>query len=353
MKRVRGNTFSGYAFTGLTAIERFRFENAVDCDVVLEALDASNKAVRRRVACYPEYVDQTHTQVNEAAFVGVDGGVDRADTCPSWARLGECDGGHVVAKLVFCHHEWCKSCGGKNGIAHNRRKARWLPRAMQIESMGYFVITIPPEIRWRFRDRECVSKLGIALRRMLKRRGFVRGLTGWDWFGEPGNAPAGKSPRWHPHFSALVDGGRLTHSELRELKRSVARILGVKVGRVNVYYQYSREAAKKMHWVNYVLRPTFLEREWDEPMASGVVYKMRNYVCFGHGSFDGKAVWSVPEGAESEAVAVMELARGACDVCGRPLKWTGLLKARSMRAGDWEYIGCEYWRYVGVSPGAS
>lgn len=336
------------ALSGLTSSERLRFESAGQYDEFMARLDESNKAWRARAAAYPEDGDKPNTCVDEADGGGTFDGRLEKQNCSSWATVGECSEGHMYAKEIYCGREWCDTCGGKDGVMHNRRKARWLPKALQIESMGYFVVTLPPEIRWRYRSRESLSKLGIALRRMFKRRGFERGLSGWDWFGETDNAPAGAAPRWHPHFSVLVDGGRLTASELRAIKRSVARILAVKIPRVNVYYQYSREVEKKLHWLNYVLRPTFLDWRWDE-RAAVFLRGMRTYQAWGQGFWNGESVWSVPEGGEVENEVVRGLRRGLCPVDGSSVKWSGLQKVTSLEVSDFEELSCGYW--IRVSDG--
>jgi len=343
------DTNGQYSYFGLTPSERLRYETAIETDVLLDSLEQSNVVVRKRAAAYAQDVDKPDTWVNDAEFVGRYAGADVSLKCPSWASLGECSEGHRFAKQMYCGREWCATCGGNDGAMHNRRKARWLPKAMQIDSMGYFVITIPPEIRYQYRSREALGKLGVALRRMLRRQGYTRGLSGWDYFGEPENASAGGYPKWHPHFSALVDGRRLSHSELRAVKRSVARILGVKNERVNVYYQYSNDTLKKLHWVSYVTRPTFLEWRWDE-VAAVFLRGMRTYQAWGQGHWNAPAVWSVPEGTESEATAIRQLQHGECPDCGKEITWNGLVKVASLEASAFEYVDGGYWRYFGNAP---
>jgi len=337
------------ALSGLTPGERLGFEAAGEYDEYMARLGESNKVWRARAAAYAQHGDKPDTRVNDAEFIGRYAGVDVSLNCSSWASLGECSEGHRFAKQIYCGREWCATCGGNDGVMHNRRKARWLPKAMQIESMGYFVITLPPEMRYRYRSREELGKLGVALRRMLKRQGFTRGLSGWDYFGESENAPAGSYPKWHPHFSALVDGKRLTHSELRAVKRSVARIMGVRNDRVNVYYQYSNETLKKLHWVSYVTRPTFLDWRWDEA-AAVFLRGMRTYQAWGQGHWNGPVMWFVPEGTQSEARAITQLQQRECPDCGKEISWKGLVKVSSLEASAFEDVGCGYWRYFGNGP---
>ncbi|GAI73676.1 unnamed protein product, partial [marine sediment metagenome] len=55
-----------------------------------------------------------------------------------WFIAGECENGHRFAKELVCGKEWCSVCGEDGSTAHMRRFARWLPKAQQLEVMGYF-----------------------------------------------------------------------------------------------------------------------------------------------------------------------------------------------------------------------
>jgi len=90
--------------------------------------------------------------------------------------VGECEDGHLYAIDLGGRREWCPTCGGRGGPAHQRRKARWMPKARQLRSMGYLVVTIPPELRQQYRNTQELSHLGTALKRGLQRLGFGRGL---------------------------------------------------------------------------------------------------------------------------------------------------------------------------------
>ena len=78
-----------------------------------------------------------------------------------------------------------------------------MPKARQLRSMGYLVVTIPPELRQQYRDTQELSHLGTALKRGLPRLSFGRGLYRVHWFGEDHGGQGeyqseGQVPLFHP-----------------------------------------------------------------------------------------------------------------------------------------------------------
>jgi len=117
-----------------------------------------------------------------------------------WFVPGECENGHRFAKTLVCQKEWCPVCGEDRSIAHNRRWLRWLPKVQQFSSMGYFVFTMPEELRAKYRlktskvmvrdGKEIIvwthplAKLSHDIQELLKSFGFSRGLRRWHYFGD-------------------------------------------------------------------------------------------------------------------------------------------------------------------------
>jgi len=273
--------------------------------------------------------------------------------CPVVALNGECEEeGHIWAKGCICNREWCEEaegrCGGKNGPAHNRRKARWLPKARKIGSMGRFVLTVPPEVRYKYRTQESLGKLGIAAKRMFQRHGYSRGLRRWHLFGEDHrdhDTDAG-TPEYHPHLETLVDGGHLQRKQLKDIKRSWANILQVPVSRINVYYEYVQpdDIRRKLHRVSYALRPTFTDWQWDPGLAYNMIgfHNMQTW-----GKWDGPDLWDIPEG-DSEAPADLEaLEKGYCPLDGSRIIWSGLRPVSQLVEPDWKPMGGGYWLFQG------
>ncbi|GAH29192.1 unnamed protein product, partial [marine sediment metagenome] len=66
--------------------------------------------------------------------------------CPGYWIQGSCENGHRYAKELYCGREWCPVCGEEWSATHQRRFSRWISKATQIRTMGYFVFTIPEEL---------------------------------------------------------------------------------------------------------------------------------------------------------------------------------------------------------------
>jgi len=318
--------------------------------------------------------------------------------CPAWGMLGECDEGHELVHELVCRREWCTEagCGGKDGKAHQQRKAAWYPRARQMREMGYFVATLPPEVREKYRTKKALGKVGTAFTRMMQRHGFDRGLRRWHFFGEDHSKgdhlyeqlglpdeEVGSVPSYHPHLNALVeagwldgvcpgevartgDGCRGPGSCLATIKRSWGHILGVPYDRVNVHYQYASRwhVRKKCHFVSYVLRPTFLYWEWDEELAREII---GFHNCQPWGKWKDREskeylepVWDMSV-AETEAPPreLEALVKGFCPLDGSRIIWkvrdgdgyfrVKVVPASRMVRPEWEELAPGY--YIRAGPG--
>jgi len=300
-------------------------------------------------------------------------GVQLELRCPAVAIHGVCGADHHYAKACICNREWCeegdKRCGGNNGAAHQRRKARWLPKAYKIGSMGRFVLTLPPEVRDRYRTQKALGALGTAAKRMFQRHGYKRGLRRWHFFGEdhPGHGLQGDGlPPYHPHLEVLVDGGWMKSKERRAIKRSWANILGVSVERINFKYQYVQphETKKKLHRISYALRPTFTNWRWDEPLAHELI-GFHNAQTWG--SWSGPDLWVVDP--REDPSALVRLEQGVCPMHPKeecwPIKWgcpiddvyhkhskrcRGTIPIRLIVPPNWKDAGWGggYWHWTGV-----
>lgn len=280
--------------------------------------------------------------------VGQGEGVQLELLCPGWATFGECEDGHHFAKELICNREWCPECGGKDGKGHQRRKASWLPKVRQMESIGYFVPTVPPELREEYRDPRVLAEKGKAFKRLMQRLGFSRGLRRWHWFGEDHRGEGdhdGAVPGYHPHLNVLVGAGYIEPELLDKVKRGWGRILGVPLARVNVYYEYATTVPKMLHLMNYVLRPTFTHWEWDQELAYRVI-GFRHTLSWG--KWDGEPLWDVPAG-ESPSSQLLAVNEGRCPVDGKRIKWSNIGPAKNLREPDWEGLGGGYWMFNGLA----
>jgi len=309
----------------------------------------------------PEFISELNTDDGEQLGFDV--------ICPSWAMIGECPNYHRIAKSLYCNRQWCQGdCGGVDGPAHNRRKASWLPKAQQIGMMSRDVLTIPPEIRDRYRTKKTLGELGTAAKRMYQRHGHKRGLRAWHYFGEdhPGQGLQGDDDirPYHPHLEVITDGGFLPLACLDEdevtgsgclgpgdclagLKRSWANILKVPYERVNIYHEYVQawDVRTKLHRINYALRPTFLDWRWDEDLAGELQGFCSNRTW---GKWDGPVLWDVPMDRDKPAPSpeLVALAKGHCPTCDKPIKWIGIMKAAFLKVPESEWKGLDDGYYI-------
>jgi len=262
-----------------------------------------------------------------------------ADT--SWAILAECQNekGKYFAKRIYCGKEWCPVCGQKRSRAHNRRIARVLPKAQQIESMGYFVIEFPDKYRkvitWGY-SRKALRVASNKITEVLagKRMGrkgrvggfFSRGLLRWHWFGDKVQG------KWNPHANVLVDGAYL--EDLEPIKAALRAALHCP--ELIVHYSFAELPAQKFQRVEYITRPTFRNYDWSPYMANQL-YGFRNQRWWG--KWNTEPVWSAEPEQQAELLGADALEQSLCPDCGGPLVWTKPFNASWLKTWRAEEIG--------------
>ena len=262
--------------------------------------------------------------------------------CGEYAKVGVCESGHQWIKVIFCGKEWCENC---REVTHNRRIARWLPKAITMQSFGYFVFTIPLEMREFYKDKKNLSELRSYLRRRLKQvYPDIKALCRWHWFGD--------SPYvYHPHLNIMVSSfEKLPKEELERIKedykRALRRFTGIKLDKkVDVYYHYyspkgfmmeykkkhkmiSNEQAQELyrralyHKLRYITRPTFVI--YQEELAK----RLKNYrnstiwgrfPCLSYEEVEKMARQREVYSNVSEDLVVIE--SGYCPICGSKIHW--------------------------------
>lgn len=288
-----------------------------------EAVKAHENEELRPGGPYPELPEQSHTS---------------SEKCSKYGMVGRCKNGHRFARALVCGFEWCPTCGLNGSDAHKRRKAPWIEKVMSSHSWLYLVFTVPPELRANYRTKAKLSALGVAVKRLLQRTGYDRGLRRWHWFGD-------RSPVYHPHLNVLVPGDWMASETLARIKRSYAVILGVSEDRVNVRVSVRQGPAAVLHSVRYITRATFLKREWDVDLWRELV-GFRNSATWGR---DWGRVWDMPEGEEVKgevngALAARLLDMGICPDCGESIKWEGIETFH--RGALWRDVGGGYYTQV-------
>jgi hypothetical protein len=293
-----------------------------------EAVKAHANEGLRPVGSYPELLRQSHT--------------GSTGNCGRWGLVGKCQTGHRFIRPLICGYEWCINCGSDGSDAHKKRKAPWIEKVMSSSSWLYLVFTLPPEVRADYRTQKKIGALGVALKRLLQRAGYDRGLRRWHWFGD-------RSRVYHPHLNVLVPGEWMDAATLVRIKRSYATILGVAVDRVNVRVSARRGPSAVLHSVRYITRSTFKQREWDLDLARELV-GFRNSSSWGR---NWERVWELPKGEETEgaevkgALAARLLDMGICPDCGSSIKWEGVETFH--RGALWRDVGGGYYTAIAGS----
>jgi len=238
-----------------------------------------------------------------------------ASRCGSMAVFSHClnpDGKHWHGKVLLCGDDWCPVCGKYGSAAHKQRIAHKVssdkPNAVNIRklsSVGYLDIEFIDADRHN--PRLMYSANGILntmakVKDVLagkrgkgnKRQGgyFSRGFNRLHHFGDrcvnakyqgkkkticklTGKPCSSKNVRacddfendgkLNQHFNLIVDGGYMSKEALAQLKKDLCEALDVK--NLIVHYEYTDKPGKMMHILKYVMRPTFLKREWDRHYA--------------------------------------------------------------------------------------
>ena len=258
--------------------------------------------------------------------------------CGSLAIMGVTATGQRIAKRVCCGREPCEVCREQS---HKRRIARVLPRLLQLDWMTYIVITFPMEVRPLMRNKRTLALLGKRTRALLRRRGYHKVYTRWHLFGDTPGV-------YHPHLNVLCDGKGMSRAQLADSKdairrallpRSMAKLIGKDL--VIRHAGYTQDGARKMGWIKYVTKATFLERGWDEQLAS-MLYGFHNG-CFA-GTWDGPPKWKLT-GTDKKYNALIQLAEGRHPVSGEPITWDSepipwvlVLTENPVHLGGWWYV---------------
>jgi len=165
-------------------------------------------------------------------------------------------------KMICCGKEWCKDCGSKHSIPHDRRISRHLEKFLGIWQaklpVQYLVITIPKELRKIYRSKEALRKFRRYWIEKLKRDGAGKkwqfGVSRYHYCGEDGYT-------WKPHLNILTIGSWISKEELRTMRAELSRWFKMEHKLdynpiPNIYTAWTFEADKIRHWLSYINRAT-------------------------------------------------------------------------------------------------
>ena len=291
------------------------------------------------------------------------GGGRGKNYCGKYAKVGRCENGHQYIKVIYCGKEWCRNCREQS---HNRRIARWLPKAMVMKSFGYFIFTIPLEMRQHYQDKKNLSQLRRYLRRRLKQiYPDLKALVRWHWFGDNPYV-------YHPHLNMMVSSfEKLPKKELERIKedyrKALERFTGIKLNKkVDVYYHYyssegfkreyeqkgkkltdeqAQELYRKALWhkLRYITRATFVI--YNQQLAQGLK-NYRNSVVWGR--FPELSYEEIEKMAKQRdahckvSQDLILLESGHCPICGGKIRWLKGLYPGSLASYGKE-IGAGYY----------
>jgi hypothetical protein len=214
--------------------------------------------------------------------------------------------------------------------------------------MRYFVLTIPRDLRGKYRTKDALKELGREAQKLMQRHGYKRGLRRWHWFGD-------KSHDWHPHLNILVEGSYIKAEKLQAIKTEWAEILGTKLE--NVYVTYKRTPSDMAGCLHYVTRSTFLDYDWDVEMAMEL-RNFRNMVVWGR-DWKRETEWEVDPkervsitGENLDVYSIEKLIEHHCPHGDGEMVWGKALPHRIADLMDGIDLGAGY-KYIvdGQSPG--
>ena len=242
--------------------------------------------------------------------------------CPGVYLQAVCpDCGTRFIKRIYCAMEWCPVCGAEWSNTHKRRFARWWEKIAQIASVGYFVFTVPMQIRRRYRTKPELRILRAGVVEILKGHGYDRGLSRFHWFGDT------DSQKYNPHLNVLVDGVFLSPKILATIKNEYRALLGLADGDpIDVNYRYSDEIGQIIHMAKYITRATFrdISTEELEDLAWDLKGFMNTHNWGGAKRWEGEAVQILKEQDLPEAeelLMLIALEKSLCPLCGGALRW--------------------------------
>jgi hypothetical protein len=215
--------------------------------------------------------------------------------------------------------------------------------------VGYMVITSVEVIK----EKKHFQEVRRYVIRLLKRElGEIKGVARWHWAGDTGR-------RFYPHLNILFTYGYIDDDKLKRIKQLIEERLQVRV----LFYRYTKNPGKVLHWWCYVSRPTFLLQN---EVSYDLIKGMQNVVWFGKFEkedeekldregwilkikklfdvryLDLKKGW--------EFYCVYSMVRSRCPYCGEKLWWRKLRidgddyfwenydKAKHLGGGFYEYL---------------
>lgn len=288
---------------------------------------------------------------------------------------GQLDGKFYL-KSLHCGREWCESCGSDYSIPHNRRISRCFDGVLASSGLGYLVITVPKELRDFTQKREFLQDFKTYWKRKLKRKehynagykviqgktfknysrikivpnvktraGYNYGLIRYHYAGEDGQT-------WKPHLNILIPAQYLHKNLLRKWKVDLVKwfIDYFELDPqaydytpvANIYYAYTDNTEKQIHWLKYILRSTLKNTRLCDDIEKEL-YNYKNTTRWGK--------WPVSGVPASDASEVFN--KNICPETGKPIIWEYFVKHKEAVVTEkYKTLGLGILSAVGhLSPG--
>ena len=192
-----------------------------------------------------------------------------------------------------------------------------------MERAGYFIFTIPEEMREVYREKEKLSELRTYLRRKLKRvYPGLRAVTRWHWFGDQDLV------KYHPHLNILVDGLQKVNKETLEeikfdYKRALEKFTGIQIDKkVDVYYHFLTTKKRICHVLRYISRPSFLIYQKNLAMELKGYRNTTIWGKFRELTLGEMERWAIQRESNTEiSKETLLLANNICPCCGGQVRW--------------------------------
>lgn len=293
---------------------------------------------------YPELYDKPHNGKSPDPVIL---------TCVTSYIKGRCASGHQFAKALVCGREWCKVCGMEKSVIHERRMARWWSKAMNFESMGYLVITVPEQLRGSFKSKKILSEFRTYVKRKLQRMGYNKGLIRYHWAGDCTRCNGkgcskcegtGAGREFKPHLNVVIEQGYIP-KELFNKKFSILRkdlsvwfkkkfpkaCAGYEITG-NCFLSYAKSDSHKIHKLKYITRATwrFYNKE----------------ICDLIKGFRTSSTWGkfekIPGKKSMEDLISFE--NGLCPCCGEAIEWKAeFIRPEGFRKLNYEHVAGGYY----------
>jgi hypothetical protein len=185
-------------------------------------------------------------------------------------------------KIIPCGKEICHVCGQKDSLLHRQRFARGIYKMISRRTLGYFVFTVPEELRKDFSTKEILKDFTSYVIFLLRNdvvlsvndkikviKGYDKGFVRWHFSGD-------KTKGYKPHLNVLV--GRGAFIEKEELKiymeyfnarlnEWIQKNLDDKFNKkLIINYSFCSTVNKIINKYKYVVRPTMLNIGPDDLM---------------------------------------------------------------------------------------